>query len=230
LKFETNISILGRSSCLWEMAFNKKKLKFVAPCILALSTLFLTGAVARSEGARETIVFVRHGEKPDAGLGQLNCQGLNRALALPAVVSNLFGKPDAIFAPNPAVQKTDDGKSYDYVRPLATIEPTAIAFGLPVNTSFGLSDTSGLRAALEKKRSAHRSGFVLVAWEHKIIVTLAKALLAHHGGDPGAVPKWHGDDFDSIYVIVLTAAYGTVTATFERKQENLNGLPQTCPR
>jgi hypothetical protein len=93
-----------------------------------------------------------------------------------------------------------------------------------------LSDTSGLRAALEKKRSAHRSGFVLVAWEHKIIVTLAKALLAHHGGDPAAVPKWHGDDFDSIYVIVLTAAYGTVTATFEHKQENLNGLPQTCPR
>ncbi len=209
------------------MAFDKKKLKSVAPCILALSTLFLTGVVARSEGARETIVFVRHGEKPDAGLGQLNCQGLNRSLALPAVVSDLFGKPDAIFAPNPAVQKTDDGKSYNYVRPLATIEPTAIAFGLPVNTSFGLSDTSGLRAALEKKRSAHRNGFILVAWEHKIIVTLAKALLAYHGGDPAAVPKWHGDDFDSIYVIVPTASG---TARFERKQENLNGLPQTCPR
>jgi hypothetical protein len=208
------------------MAFNKKKLKSIAPCILALSTLFLAGVVARSEGARETIVFVRHGEKPDGGLGQLNCQGLNRALALPAVVSSLFGKPDAIFAPNPAVQKTDDGKSYDYVRPLATIEPTAIAFGLPVNTSFGLSDTSGLRAALEKQRSAHRNGFILIAWEHKIIVTLAKALLAHHGGDPAAVPKWHGDDFDSIYVVVLTASGA---ARFERKQENLNGLPQTCP-
>ena len=209
------------------MAFNKKRLKSVARCILALSTLFLTGVAARSESARETIVFVRHGEKPDAGLGQLNCQGLNRALALPAVVLNLFGKPDAIFAPNPAVQKTDAGKAYDYVRPLATIEPTAIAFGLPVNTSFGLSDTSGLRAALEKKRSAHRNGLILVAWEHKMIVAIAKALLAHHGGDPAAVPKWRRDDFDSIYVIVLTASG---TATFERKQENLNGLPQTCPR
>ncbi len=33
----------------------------------------------------ETLVFVRHGEKPAQGYGQLNCQGLNRALALPAV-------------------------------------------------------------------------------------------------------------------------------------------------
>ena len=47
----------------------------------------------------ETIVFVRHGEKPEAGLGQLSCQGLNRALALPAVIRAKFGRPDAIFAP-----------------------------------------------------------------------------------------------------------------------------------
>ena len=39
------------------------------------------------DGAAETIVFVRHGEKPEAGLGQLNCQGLNRALALPSVIT-----------------------------------------------------------------------------------------------------------------------------------------------
>ena len=27
----------------------------------------------------ETIVFIRHAEKPEAGLGQLDCRGLNRA-------------------------------------------------------------------------------------------------------------------------------------------------------
>jgi hypothetical protein len=31
----------------------------------------------------ETIIFIRHGEKPLSGLGQITCQGLNRALALP---------------------------------------------------------------------------------------------------------------------------------------------------
>ena len=73
-------------------------------------------------------MLVRHGEKPDKGLGQLDCQGLNRALALPAVIAKIFGKPSAIFAPDPSQQKEDDGVSYDYVRPLATIEPTAIFF------------------------------------------------------------------------------------------------------
>ena len=55
----------------------------------------------------ETIVLVRHGEKPAEGLGQLNCQGLNRALALPVVIGKLFGRLDAIFAPDPAQSKED---------------------------------------------------------------------------------------------------------------------------
>jgi len=42
-----------------------------------------------------------------------------------------YGKADVIFAPDPAKQKNDSGTKYDYVRPLATIEPTAIYFGLP---------------------------------------------------------------------------------------------------
>jgi len=97
----------------------------------------------------ETIVLVRHGEKPAEGLGQLNCQGLNRAVALPVVIGKLFGRPDAIFAPDPAQPKEDYGRLYNYVRPLATIEPTAIAFGLPVDASIGVSD---LDAAPAKTR------------------------------------------------------------------------------
>ena len=102
---------------------------------ITLSLVLLDGTRAWSDGAVETIVLVRHGEKPDKGLGQLDCQGLNRALALPPVIAKTFGRPSAIFAPDPSRQKQDDGVSYDYVRPPATIEPTAIFFGLPVNAS-----------------------------------------------------------------------------------------------
>jgi hypothetical protein len=102
---------------------------------ITLSLVLLDGTRAWSDDAVETIVLVRHGEKPDKGLGQLDCQGLNRALALPPVIAKTFGRPSAIFAPDPSRQKQDDGVSYDYVRPLATIEPTAIFFGLPVNAS-----------------------------------------------------------------------------------------------
>jgi hypothetical protein len=65
----------------------------------------------------ETIVFLRHGEKPPGGLGQLTCQGLNRALALPPVLISKFGKADYIFAPDPAGKVTEGGlRQFDYLR------------------------------------------------------------------------------------------------------------------
>src|ERR1700736_643011 len=90
-----------------------------AVTVMSLSAILLTGTAARSDDAVETIVLVRHGEKPDKGLGQLNCQGLNRALALPPVIAKNFGRPSVIFAPDPSDRKVDDGEPYDYVRPLA---------------------------------------------------------------------------------------------------------------
>ena len=47
------------------------------------------------------ILIVRHGEKPAAGLGQLDCKGLTRSLALADVILDRFGTPAAIFAPQP---------------------------------------------------------------------------------------------------------------------------------
>jgi hypothetical protein len=193
----------------------------------SLSLLMLTGTAARSDDTVETIVFIRHGEKPDKGLGQLNCKGLNRALALPAVIAKLFGRPSVIFAPDPSDRKVDDGESYDYVRPLATIEPTAISFGLPVNASIGVSKMDQLQAALEQPRN--RSGLILVAWEHRLIENIARMLLHTHGGDAAVVPKWHGDDFDSIYVVTMNWTGDTAKATFVHQHEGLDGQPNLCP-
>jgi len=172
--------------------------------------------------APQRIVFVRHGEKPAKGLGQLDCRGLNRALALPAFFAKAFGRPDAIFAPNPSVEKKDAGATYAYVRPLATIEPTAIALGLPVNVEIGFADIEGLQKALE---ATH--GLVFVAWEHRIIDVVARNLLAAHGGNPSAVPGWKDDDFDGVYVVTLAEG---AAAKFERTSEGLNGQPEACPR
>ncbi len=191
----------------------------VAACLLA--------PAARAADT-QTIAFIRHGEKPPAGLGQLDCQGLNRALALPPVIANLIGKPDALFAPDPAHQKKDDGTNYDYLRPLATIEPTAIALGMPVSTRYGVEDIVGLRAALEQP--ANRHGVALVAWEHTQIEKLVKAMVAAHGGDAASVPKWRYDDFDGVYIVRLTWNGDRAVATFERKTEGLDGQPAACPK
>jgi hypothetical protein len=50
---------------------------------LAAGFLFAIVCGAASLHAQETIVALRHAEKPAGGLGQLTCQGLSRALALP---------------------------------------------------------------------------------------------------------------------------------------------------
>jgi hypothetical protein len=192
-----------------------------------LALLLLTGTRAWSDDAVETIVFVRHGEKPDKGLGQLDCQGLNRALALPAVIAKMFGKPSAVFAPDPSQQRKDDGVAYDYVRPLATIEPTAIFFGLPIHADFGVNNTNALRATLEQP--VYHNALVVVAWEHTLIETIVRGLLAAHGGDVADVPTWQGNDFDSIYVVTITRAGDATKASLVVKHEGLNGQPTTCP-
>jgi hypothetical protein len=194
---------------------------------LAVLAVAISAAELKAEPLTETLVFIRHGEKPQAGLGQLSCKGLNRALALPAVIKAGFGKPDAIFAPDPSIRKEDGGASYDYIRPLATVEPTAIAFGLPVDTSFGYEDIAGLQAALGKPE--YRKATVLIAWEHKQITALSRQILGANGGDADQVPKWKGNDFDSISVIRIVRDGDRTTASFERRKEMLDGQSDTCP-
>jgi hypothetical protein len=193
----------------------------------AVVALLVMAGAARAAPTTETIVLIRHGEKPAAGLGQLDCQGLNRALALPGVIQREFGRPDAIYAPDPSEAKPDLGHPYDYVRPLATIEPTAIVMGLPVHASIGGTHIDELQHALEMP--AYRSGLVLVAWEHAEIVKLARKLLTQYGGDAAAVPDWKSPDFDSIYIIRLTWTGDTATARFERRAQHLDGQSTTCP-
>jgi hypothetical protein len=206
------------------MSFNlgKKSIKLALALVLAPTS---TQAIA-AEPKTQTIVFVRHGEKQDGGLGQLECQGLNRSLALPAVIAKKFDKPLAIFAPNPARQRDDNGQSYNYVRPLATIEPTAIALGMPVNADYKASDTKGLEATL--RRPSLANGTVLVAWEHRLIVQIVRDIVAAHVGNASAVPKWKGDDFDSIYVVRIVSG-AAKTVSFGQDQEGLNGQSAICP-
>ncbi|MFC4704589.1 histidine phosphatase family protein [Paraburkholderia caffeinitolerans] len=184
-------------------------------------------AFAQSTQDIETLVFVRHGEKPDEGLGQLNCKGLNRALALPAVIAAKYGKPDAIYAPDPGQQKDDRGQHYYYVRPLATVEPTAIQFGLPIQTPFGYAQTDALEKALLDP--ALRGRTLLVGWEHREIETLARKIVAEHGGQASDVPKWKSADFDSIYVVRIDWSGATPRARFSHDREGLDGRSDDCP-
>jgi hypothetical protein len=208
---------------IWSRAINTSGRTVICLMLLCAATTSV-----RSDDATQTLLFIRHGEKPDEGLGQLNCQGLNRALALPPVIARSFGRPDFIFAPNPSYSKSDAGQPYDYVRPLATVEPTAIFFKLSVDTSFGFSQISDLQAALEKLQTRHPGNLVLIAWEHNEIEALVKTILTAHGSDPATVPKWQRDDFDSIYVVTINTKEST--ASLAIKHEGLDGRSTSCPQ
>ena len=176
--------------------------------------------------AEQTIVFFRHGEKPSGGLGQLTCQGLNRALALPSVLIGKFGTPDYLYAPNPAVKMSDPAGSFYYVRPLATIEPVAIRAGKSVNSRYGYNDITGLRNILVTSSKANAT--VFVAWEHAYLVRIVQSIMDAYGGG-AAVPAWTSGDFDSLYIVRINYANGTIDAEFTRDREGLNGLSTTCP-
>lgn len=183
---------------------------------------------AASAPKRETILFVRHGEKAPDGYGQLSCRGLNRALKLGVRLQQRYGRIDAVFAPDPSRQKPDGALSYDYVRPLATVEPTAIRFGLPVHAAIGYDETEKLAAALQVPEFHDET--VLVAWEHHALNAMVPALVASLGGDAHAVPEWQSRDFDGIWRVTVTRdGAGRATVGFAAERQDLDGLPDRCP-
>ena len=198
------------------------------PLILALLAPLRAESQEISKAAdpkNETIVFIRHGETFLLGLGQLTCKGLNRALALPGVLIPKFGKPDEIYAPDPTGKSHDLGGAFDYVRPLATIEPTAIQLGMPVNCDYRFDHIKDLENELLS--SQHAGKLIFIAWEHKYLNQMVKDLLQVRGGNPNQVPDWPWYEYDRIYILRIPTGSGPIT--FAQDQENLNNLSDNCP-
>lgn len=195
----------------------------------AAMLLFITTIVPTPLHAQETIIAIRHAEKPAGGLGQLTCEGLNRALALPKILIGRYGKPDAIYAPDPAVEVNDGSRhQYSYVRPLITIEPTAIALGMPVNARIGFKSIAELQSALTAPANAH--ALIFVAWEHEMLNKFAQQMLQSYGENPAMVPEWPNSDYDRIYIFKIQQTGGRSQLSFRVEHEDLDGsLSSSCP-
>lgn len=194
--------------------------------LLIIPIVFLSNVNAQDKQL-ETIVFMRHAEKPFFRVGQLNCQGLNRALALPKVLKNKFGKPDYIFAPNPYAKTTGVGGLYYYVRGLATIEPSAIQLGMPVNTKYKYDESYTVAKNLIASQYHH--SLIFVNWEHLNIVYIAKKLMKLVGRDPKVIPDWSRSDYDSLYIITLNWEADPVEVNFIHSYQGLNNQSTHCP-
>jgi hypothetical protein len=91
-----------------------------------------------------------------------------------------YGRPHYLYAPNPAVKVSDPAGSFYYVRPLATIEPTAVKLGMSINTRYGFNDRAGLEAILITPTKANST--IFVAWEHAELVKIVQDIMSRYGG------------------------------------------------
>jgi hypothetical protein len=177
----------------------------------------------------ETLVLVRHAEKPAEGLGLLTCKGLNRALMLPDFFASNFERPDYIFAPNPAVKVTEihgNGQRYDYVRPLLTIGPTAVRFGVPISTQLPFNDPGLLADTLLDPQ--YHNDTIYVAWEHANLVAFAEIVLTRFH-DPTPVPPWPNSDYDTFYVFRIDWSK-IPTLKFEVRSQHIGPISENCPK
>ncbi len=185
---------------------------------------------ARPVDGTQTLVFLRHGEKPGEGLGQLNCQGLNRALDLASVLPERFGKADYVFAANPTrhVEEGSRDESYSYIRPLMTITPSAIRLGLPVNIDYGANDTAEL--ADELLTDKYRNATIYTAWSHGYLPELINTVAGKALGEERVITEdWSGEDFDTLYVLTLTWQNGKASLLSRNVRQGLNDGAHSCP-
>ncbi|QXI10094.1 histidine phosphatase family protein [Pseudomonas zeae] len=204
------------------------------PSLLAVSALFLSLESSESRAqpvdGTQTLVFLRHAEKPEGGLGQLNCQGLNRAIDLSTLLPEKFGKADYVFAANPTrnVEEGELDNSYSYIRPLMTISPAAIKLGLPVNIEFSANDTSDLaRELLEDK---YHNSTIYTAWSHGYLPELINKVAGNAVGEKQNITDdWAGNDFDTLYVLTLTWHNGKASLQSHSYKQGLDHGKETCP-
>jgi len=184
--------------------------------------LFLASTSVAATNNIEKIIVIRHGEKPITDLGQLSCAGLNRSLILPNYFHSHFQKPNYIFAPNPSILNA----GFSYVRALATIEPTAISFGMPVSTQIGYDRPEDLAKTLLEDKY-HRST-IIVAWEHKNIIKLANILFKQFNANLIS-PTWSNNNYNMVFVFTINWNTKPVSLDFKVTSENLKNINKVCP-
>ncbi|MGD0415037.1 MAG: hypothetical protein ABSA80_06765 [Terriglobales bacterium] len=184
------------------------------------------GTIPAGINKNETVYMMRHAEAHPTLWwedGNYVAAGQWRALDLPyALLGKLNPIPTQIYSIDPA-QATPSGRlNFSYVRPSLTVEPYAIASGLPYNlvadlemfnipgsvketNQFFFNDPPFPSNPLLPQQPPSFSGqTVLLAWEHSHFQPMVEELLESYnysGGQP--VSFWPDTDYDSIWTVTL---------------------------
>ena len=170
-------------------------------------------AVAQDQLAGNTVLIVRHAEKPDegSGLNGLTAAGTRRAQAYvtyfqPFRENGLMLRVSSLFA------GADSAASQ---RPRLTLEPLSKALGMPLDTSVGTKEPKTLVDLLHTRPHGKTP---LICWRHGQIPLLLQAF----GASPEKLlpgGKWPDETFD--WVIILQFDGQAKLVSERRIQETL---------
>jgi hypothetical protein len=192
----------------------------------------------------ETVYLIRHVEAhPTSWWEEGNYVGAGqwRALDLPNALRGKIS-PNQVYSIDPAqvIPSSDSAagnSAWSYVRPSLTVEPYAIANGLPYNlaASFDMIAQNPPQLATVASAFFFNGGqfsnqTVLVAWEHDHIPPTVNALLTSYQPNVQQAPNWPDTDYDTIWTVTLDAV-GNVTVN-NGMCEGIDSaaLPKTPPQ
>jgi hypothetical protein len=206
------------------------------PALFNIQVTASNGTIPLDINKNETVYMIRHAEAHPTDWfedGNYVAAGEWRALDLP---NALRGKihPTQIYSIDPAVGfPAGAGRSNgSYIRPSLTVEPYAIANGLPYNLAASVAvfsqngPLSPLASDFFFTKGTFSNQTLLVAWEHEHIPPTINALLTTYNSRQVA-PNW--PDYDTIWTVTLDSV-GNLTVN-NALCEGIDSatLPKTAP-
>lgn len=176
------------------------------------------------------VIIVRHGDKT-IGVNKsrqysgryLSAKGVLRSMKFAIYYQTHFAKPDFIFAAKPAfsrkVSNATSMRPMQTMMPLANLLTAAGEGNVIIHTPFSHLAYAKLAHILlqEKKYQGKR---ILICWQHGDIDALAKDL-----GVKQVLPRWHGHNYDQVYVLKYTMAGHLTAFRILKNQYPIHGNP-----
>jgi hypothetical protein len=196
-------------------------MKLVVASVLLIGSLMLSNfsspQQARNNLANNTVLIIRHSEKPDTGTG-LNAAGETRAHLYskyfqPFQEEGLSIQIDGLYA------GADSKNSF---RPRLTLEPLSKSSGIPIHSNVGTKDSELLVQELKTETHGQHP---LIAWRHGEIPALLRAF----GVSPERLlpnGQWPDEVFD--WVVVLNIGPDGRVTSAKLIHQSLK-LPLTTP-
>ena len=192
-------------------------MKLTTASVLLAGSLLLSNFSSAQETrnylANNTVLIIRHSEKPDTGTG-LNAAGETRARLYtkyfqPFEEEGLSIQVDSLYA-------GADSKSS--MRPRLTLEPLSKSSGMPLHSNIGTKDSDTL---VQKLKTEAHGQHPLIAWRHGEIPALLRAF----GASPEKLlpnGQWPDEIFD--WVIVLNIGVDGQLTSGKRIHQSLKLL------